>query len=158
MTPDATRRDITTPCGLVQGEVFFPGRSLLFLTVKSKDIVPFACNDAWSPPALMPPLFERFSDKPSVEGQRKLGASNPCTMHVRCELRAHEDEPIGFLRMRPSWLRTQQQRQGQGHLMHGAHHTESVLPAHALMMAPTHPVRGTAYELAKAIHHPVSTR
>ena len=66
MTPDATRRDINTPCGLLQGEVFFPGRSLLFLTVKSKDIVPFACNDDLSKPSLMQPLFELFRDKPRV--------------------------------------------------------------------------------------------
>ena len=124
MTPDATRRDINTPFGLLQGEVFFPGRSLLFLTIKSKDIVPFACNDDVSKPSLMQPLFELFRDKPRVEGQRKLGDINPFTIKVRFELSEHEDEQISFIRMMPSLFRTKQQMQGQGHLIYGEHNTE----------------------------------
>ena len=158
MTPDATRRDINTPCGLWQGAVFFPGRSLLLLAVKSKAIVPFAGQDDLSTPSLLPPLFELFSDTPSVEGQRQLGDSNPFPIQVRFELSAQEEEPIGCMRMMPSLLRTKQQRQGQGHLIHGAHHTEEVLPSNDFMMAPTQPVRGPAYELSTAIHHTVINR
>ena len=92
MTPDATRRDINTPFGLLQGEVFFPGRSLLFLTIKSKDIVPFACNDDLSKPSLMQPLSEFLSNKCSVHGQRQLSDINPFTIKVVFELGQHEDQ------------------------------------------------------------------
>jgi len=92
LTPNAARRDVNTPFGRLQDEVFFPCRRLLFLTVNRKDIIPFARNNDVAKPSLMKTVSEFLRHISRIEGQRKLGNINPFAMKCRFELFQHENE------------------------------------------------------------------
>jgi hypothetical protein len=108
LTPHAARRDVNTPCGRLQDEVFFPCRRIWFLTVNRTDIIPFARNNDVAQPSLMQTVSACLRHLPRIEGQRKLGNINPFAMKGRFERFQHENESIRFCWMITALFRANQ--------------------------------------------------